>query len=456
MDATPLVLLLCFMLHSTFIDGQELKLSFNTPLYNDTNDYYAHVGENVNLTCTVAGSETRVYMYKTRFFSILAEKLVENSELVKDLTYQPNKYSFQSDGGKYRLTIHSLDISDSLFYGCQICSSFIFCRRTVYVYLDVKETVDHSRIPDFCDLISNTGGIFFTENDLTVRCPILPFNITASNGSFIFIVEFEMENYGTNSRLLTIKNLTTQFNGTKLSCFSQNGDMSEDYCRRFPNISVFNDLSVRISPRDRIIRNGENVTFSCYSHPFLPSSVRWNILDSNVTFDDVSVSFTPEASRIAIHNVKFHNSTSSSLTLFCNVTIGPKSSFGMASVYPGKQEVVTTHVTSLISDISLKHKSVSESDKSVSPVYIIVPIAVVTGILVIIILWTCYIKLWKSVPSNEADRQNGYINQDTDYGEESAYDTRTIEGTELGFINRDSEIVDNVAYVSYNEDFKEA
>lgn len=64
MDAFTLVLMLNVLFHFSCINGQEVKLSFHTSVYEGSKDNYAHIGEDVILTCAVPNAETRVNMYE--------------------------------------------------------------------------------------------------------------------------------------------------------------------------------------------------------------------------------------------------------------------------------------------------------------------------------------------------------------------------------------------------------
>ncbi|KAJ8021874.1 hypothetical protein HOLleu_39196 [Holothuria leucospilota] len=175
----------------------------------------------------------------------------------------------------------------------------------------------------------------------------------------------------------------------------------------------------------------------------------------------MSISEIAQGSTITFRDVTFLNSSSSSLTAFCNVIIGSENAFRMASIYPSMQVVSSTQTTSLLSEVSSTQITASEtmsapgSDiSSFSPVTIVVPVIVVIGILAIIALGIVYIKLRKPVSSNEADRQNSNIYQDAVRVEENVYKTMNLDKTELGSTNHDSEVADNVAYASYDEGFK--
>lgn len=467
MDLITVIIAFCALFYSSTVWGDSLELTFDTQIYDHTDDYYAHMGDQVILTCCVSSTVTKVNIYKGTSFEDY-NTLVRNGEPRKYLTSREDKYSFESSGGKYKLTIYNLDKSDSLYYACSACRYVFFgycIYETKFVYLDVKITTEESEIPDFCDLVNNTYGIFFTGNDLILRCPNVPSRLEASYGSSTFSVYFDIKKVDTVFNLVTIKNLTSKFNETKIRCiYDQIGDMNKDYCSHFPKMIVFNELKITLSPGDRQIESGENVTFTCHSHPYLPFSSQWNISDSDVTFDNFSISEIPQGSRLSISNIKVHitstSSWSSLLTVTCIVTIGSQKGVEMVSVYPRMQDISTTRVTSLASEISSLQAAVDTtmsdpgSDEFISPVSVVVPAIIGMITLGIVILVLVYIKLRKPSTSNIGPKnmstKQGVVNV-TD----NAYDTMNNQKAELGLTFNDSEVVDNGAYISYDEDYKQ-
>lgn len=446
--SVALFTLLCILLFSS-VQGW-LELSFNTSTFEERT-YYTPVGTTVALTCIVPrnGGQVRI-LKRTNQSNGKWEyiRLVDKEKLSEIAAGYETKYSIVLADVNTSLVIHNLTKSDSSNYRCNFkgrkCSKPIRGKRSCRseslwktVSLEVTKKSDMSSLPEFCDLVSDTDGLYFVGEDLTLRCPKNVSNIKANESSIATNVTRD----GKYFNLITIHSLTEKYNATEITCFRlRDADMSEDYCRRLPNISIFSNLTVTLSPNVSGILQGGSANYTCQSHPFLSDSFEWDILENDLTFGNVTISDTLDGSQLWIENIDFRTSNSSSLSVNCTVTIGSRNESQTATIYP-------------ISSMNRTENTENESSGKAGFVISII-VSLVLLLIGVITLGFFYMKV-KSRSKRKDVAKNVNVKQDFEIMERHQYQTEKDMKAQLGLTGNDSEVMENVAYMSYNETLRQ-
>lgn len=435
----------------------EMTLTFNTTKFENSDVYYADVGATVSLTCVVPSALRRVSIYKSTI--LLSRKwkyikLVDRGNLLtRNVVVRQGKYSNEAPSLKnnYVLVIHNLTRSDTSSYKCKTkvktCSSRskygngIICRikwKQRTVSLAVKNNSGKPILPEFCYLVNDTNGMYIVGDDLTMRCP-KNVSIIVANKSRIDVSEKDDGKY---FNLLTIGNLTENISGKMITCFcSQNAAMGEDYCSRLPVISVFPKLTVNLSPIFSRVRKGEQASFICQSHPFLEDAFEWDIPEDDTIYGNVTITQTLNGSKLLIDNISFRNPASSLPTVVCTVTIGSRKKSQTATVYPNR----STNTT--------KNGENNESSRKAS---FVIPVIVSIVLLLIgtIVAGFFYLKVGKNA-TRKAEIKNVTFHKEFENVERKVYQSECDIKTKLGLTANDSEVMENVAYVSFNEVYQQ-
>ncbi|KAJ8022103.1 hypothetical protein HOLleu_39502 [Holothuria leucospilota] len=448
-----------------------IQISFNASFYysseytfifyNYVGPYYAFEGDTVALNCSIPRGRGSIGIDARAWYERRYHTLVENGLIQSDET-SGSRYSLESSKQTNTLVIRNLKASDSSFYRCWYnfidwCDDWWYgpyrCVMTemATAYLDVVETTTVPMESDFCDLVGSLDGVFFTGEDLILRCPTTELNITASSLLFKSTLISEFQNSYQNFYVFTLKNLTEDLNGTTLTCLKKGGGDETDYCRLLPNISVFNELTVTTSPKKVVVENGGNATIYCHSSPFpkaVDISFQWDFLDNKVTFGDFTESETSTGVQILIENIDFQNTTESSFKVICRVRAGSRNSSANTTVTrlsitsPRNPSIGATRPTTVPED----------PITSSSPAIILVPLVAIVLILITVVSGIVYKKVTK--PTNNTAKISNE-NEDTWKKNETImdgnlYEKGDITKEKLGLTENDSEVVYNVAYVSYD------
>ncbi|KAJ8022096.1 hypothetical protein HOLleu_39491 [Holothuria leucospilota] len=414
---------------------------------------YAFEGETIALTCTIPTGRGPIGIATIKpersgwdFNILVKEGKLQGAEDNR------SKFTFESSQENNTLIIRNLTESDNLFYRCWYhfiysCGMFgqvhLRCWKIVRgtVYLDVRKKSNTPMEIDFCNLIGGMSGVFFTKEDLILECPTAKLNISISNSTHTVNVDYEYQRFDQNSFLLTIK-VSEKLNGTTMSCMRKTNIDNTNYCKQFPKLSVFNDIKVTTTPEEVVVQNGGNATIHCHSSPFLEdvdTSFEWDFPDNNVIFGNIEESETSTGTQISIDNIVFTNTTS--FDIVCRVTLGSRNSSAFVTV-----------TLSSTTDVPMSSSTITS--QATSPVAMVVPLVLISLILAIVVVAIIYIKVIKGKIKTEKNRddkedslkQNETIMVNNLYGIKD-----DVTKAKLGLTKNDSEVADNVAYVSYDE-----
>lgn len=245
-----------------------------------------------------------------------------------------DKYTFtktkDGHGTEYRLTIRDLDDDDTALYGC------IFCRRVRrrwicpydFAFLHIVE--DEDTIPQICNLVTGTNGVFFVEDDLILDCPVGNIQVSFNQSDVTAALMSKTER---DRVIYQMKLVDARLNDTMISCVDIDDPQEADYCEGLPTILVFSSLKVKITPQSKEIPEGGNISFTCKSIPNMASSVEWNLPETDIMFNNITIIETTEGLRLTIGNIDFRNSSESSFEVTCNVTIGSQNAGNVATLY---------------------------------------------------------------------------------------------------------------------------
>ncbi|KAJ8022098.1 hypothetical protein HOLleu_39493 [Holothuria leucospilota] len=431
-----------------------VQIFFNSTCF-DSGYCYVFEGDTIALTCTIPTGRGPIGIITIKpepsgwDFNIL----VKSGQLqeAEDIS---SKFMFESSQGNNTLIIRNLMESDNLFYRCwyyfvYTCSLFeqvyFRCWKRVRgtVYLDVRKKSNTPMGIDFCNLIGGMSGVFFIREDLILECPTANLSISISNSTYTVNVEYKSRTFNQNSFLLSLE-VSEKFNGTTMSCMRKPNIDNTDYCRQFPKLSVFNGIKVTTTPEKVVVENGGNATIFCHSIPFLEdvdTSFEWDFLENNVIFGNIEESETSTGTQISIDNIDFTNTITTSFDIICRVTIGSRNSSAFVTV-------------TLSSTTDVQMSSSTISSKETSPAAIVVPLVVTLLILAIVVVGIIYIKVIKGKNTNEKNRgeKEDSPKQNETVIVNNLYDIKDdATKAKLGLTKNDSEVADNVAYVSYGE-----
>ncbi|KAJ8021979.1 hypothetical protein HOLleu_39335 [Holothuria leucospilota] len=407
---------IAFCCHLT-LGEENWKFVFTSTIssYRLRNHFYALQRKNVSLICKhTYGSEncSTLNVYKG-IDQENALAIVGDGRL---MTTTSARYSMSlgDEGGQRRCKLFMYDVrkSDSSPY---VCSSLqIMGNMSARVVSNLADllVVEQRDPPNFCDLISGVEGVFFTGDDLTLRCPNrskLKIKFKKRDGRDLRELDYHtcvpMDDHFCS---LSVENMNANLNGSSVSCTDGAG---RDFCEHIPQIRVFDDLTVFI---DFLEWNEKElyVTVACRSIPSLLSPVEWEIFGTNVTMER-----REDLHQLRINFKNLSKEMEIELEVSCEIQIGTKSSktlavYGSTSFTSVQTPLDVTTPFNKLSTVGLQRKGTTQG----TPIYAISIGCVVTVFIILVVIFFFVIKGRKkkkeiqfpAKESTEAAEQDGY------------------------------------------------
>ncbi|KAJ8021980.1 hypothetical protein HOLleu_39337 [Holothuria leucospilota] len=348
-----LILLNCQATAGVDDGGLQLFLRNTIGRYRHGNYYYALKEQKVDLICRHTQYRKKLSMNKgVRPESSLL--IVNGGELVSST---PGKYSVERQRRRQTLTIQTPDEPDISPYVCWSFEKAGDSNARIlfnYTYLHVMEQSDTI---NFCDLVSGIDGVFFTGDDVVLKCPIgnnlkVGFQPRGRVGSITVHNQACVPMDPPEFCLLSIRNIGRTWDGSFVSCTKHTEGVEEDLCQHIPQITVFDDLTVFVDLLEWNNTDGYAIV-ACRSIPSVLSPIEWNVVGKNVTIEG-----TERLNQMKINLRNYSENTVTSFEVSCRLFIGSRSSSKSVSFN-------TTSITSKLMPITAKESSIKHVTSSV-------------------------------------------------------------------------------------------